>query len=200
VVGAHVGTIAVPLAKHCDHLIAVEANPWTYRLLKANIALNDVTNITTLNLAASDKEETIKFVMNTANSGGSKRLPRVHENMYFYDSPQIIDIEAHSLDEIIGSQEFALVFMDIEGSEYFALKGMKRILQSTPVLILEFIPHLLRNVAGVEPEEFAELLMPYFNELHVLSLNERVKKAEFSTTLRRMYDCDHSDMGLIFKK
>jgi FkbM family methyltransferase len=200
IVGAHVGTIAIPLAKHCRHVTAVEANPWTFTLLKANVALNDAANVTPLNFAASDKEEVLKFVANKHNSGGSKRAPVVKDHTYFYDNPDLIDVQAHRLDDAIGEHNFALVLMDIEGSEYFALKGMQKILQGTRALIIEFIPHLLKNVAGVTPEAIAELLSPHFKHLHVFTLNEHVESDQFAVVLRRMYDKDQSDCGILFIK
>ena len=48
--------------------------------------------------------------------------------MYTYDNPKVIDVDAYSLDEYLDHDEFDLVLIDIEGSEYFAMKGMSNIL------------------------------------------------------------------------
>lgn len=199
VVGSHVGTIAIPLSKHCRHVTAIEANPWTFKMLKANVAMNNA-NVTPLNFAASDKTEIIKFVMNTNNSGGSKRMPLVRKQTYFSDNPEIVDVEAYSLDDKLAGQDFALVFMDIEGSEYFAIKGMQKILSSARVLLVEFVGSHLTDVAGVTPEQFSEQLMPHFNELHVFTLDKHVKTAEFPSVLREMYDKDIRDGCILFAK
>src|SRR5277367_6260859 len=37
VVGANIGTVAIPVAKMCRDLWAIEANPHTFELLKSNI-------------------------------------------------------------------------------------------------------------------------------------------------------------------
>jgi hypothetical protein len=37
VVGAHIGTIAIPLARLCAGVVAIEANPETFELLRLNV-------------------------------------------------------------------------------------------------------------------------------------------------------------------
>ena len=59
IVGAHIGALAIPLAKRCLQVIAIEANPNNFELLQTNIKLNNLTNITAHNIAASTKSETI---------------------------------------------------------------------------------------------------------------------------------------------
>lgn len=128
IVGAHLGSIAIPVADICSKLVAIEANPNNFTLLETNVKLNNTSNITIHNIASNDKEEKIKFQLNTVNSGGSKRVPIINRYAYTYDNPEVIDVEAHSLDNYVSEKEFDLVLIDIEGSEYFAMKGMADIL------------------------------------------------------------------------
>lgn len=160
VVGAHIGTLAVPLSRICREVVAVEANPDTYKLLAMNIALNGASNCRPIQLAASDKEEVIPFVLSRVNSGGSKRLPRIDKFMYNYDHPRIAQVQAASLDRYLSDHSFRVVVMDIEGSEYLALVGMQDILSRCDVLMVEFLPHHLRNVAGVTVAEFLSVIEP----------------------------------------
>ncbi|HLA35699.1 MAG TPA: FkbM family methyltransferase [Rhodocyclaceae bacterium] len=200
VVGSHVGTIAIPLARNCKHVTAIEANPFTYKLLQCNVILNDVKNISTYNFAASDKAEKIRFVMSTVNSGGSKRYPVVSDQMYFYDNPEVVEVDAFSLDKKLARQDYALVFMDIEGSEYFALKGMSNILKKARTLFVEFIPHHLSNVANVTPEDFAAMIEPYFNLVFIPGLNIHVAKENFRAILRRLFDANYEQEQIVFTK
>ena len=94
--------------------------------------------------------------MNTVNSGGSKRVPVNNHYMYTYDNPEVIDVEAHSLDNYLSNTSFDLVLIDIEGSEYFAMRGMKEILTNTKTLIVEFLPHHITNVAGIRLTDFLD--------------------------------------------
>jgi FkbM family methyltransferase len=200
VVGAHVGTIAVSLARYCQKLVAIEANPETYRYLQCNLILNQTKNVEALNFAASDKQQNLRFVMNTHNSGGSKRVPVIAHPMYFHDNPQIVDVDAFSLDERFPQRYFSLVFMDIEGSEYFALIGMPSILRNARALFIEFLPHHLQNVAAVSPEDFAAQIAPHFDLLYVPGMNVWVEKENFSAMLRRMFDINYAQEQIVFLK
>jgi len=200
VVGSHVGTLAIPLARICKHVTAIEANPWTYKLLQCNVILNDSTNVTTLNYAANDTRSSMKFVMNTTNSGGSKRFPKISHDIFFYDNPDTVDVQAVSLDEELPGKVFSLIIMDIEGSEYFALRGMPNILKNTKALFIEFLPHHLSLVAGITPEAFADELSPYFSHVLFPSTGERFEKADFSRILRDKFDRQEGHECVVFTK
>lgn len=200
IVGTHVGTMVIPIARHCKAVAAIEANPDTFGLLEMNLRLNDVRNVQAYNIAASDKAESIEFVSSRVNSGGAKRMPKVRDFRYFYDSPKTVMVPAYPLDEHLKGQTFSLVFMDIEGSEYFALKGMQTILANAKTLSVEFVPHHLRNVSGVSLRDFLDLIAPHFEHLLIPTLNKRVMKDGFMSALQEMFDQDQVDDGLIFTK
>lgn len=200
VVGAHVGTLVVPIARSCTEVVAIEPNPATFELLKMNLALNSIENCRALNIAASDDDTPIGFLTNTHNSGGSKRVPVVRDPAYYYDDPVEISVPAARLDELLANDLFDLVVMDIEGSEYFALRGMQRILGGCRALVVEFLPHHLQNVSGVTVEEFLVPIIDHFSTLAVPSLGETVPRAGFLACLRRMDDAGQGDDGLIFSR
>ena len=172
IVGAHIGSLLIPIAKNCNKVVGIEANPNNFNLLKTNVHLNKAENVSIHNIAASSKQETIKFQMNVVNSGGSKRLPKNNEYMYRYDNPEVIEVQAHSLDEYLNEHKFDLVLIDIEGSEYFAMQGMTEILANCNTLIVEFLPHHLKNVADVTVEQFLSLIPKQFTKLTIPSKNE----------------------------
>jgi len=200
VVGAHVGTIAIGLAAICRNVVAIEANPRTYRFLQCSVILSGASNVRPLHLAASDRQERVKFLANRHNSGGSKRMPVTMSPMYNYDSPEVVDVPGDRLDDVLEGHEFGIIFMDIEGSEYFALRGMPKILEKARALVVEFIPHHLRNVSAVSPDEFLSAIPASFDSLYVPSLGVRVSTSEFRTTLQSMFDSDRADAGLVFTK
>ena len=180
-------------------MVAVEANPNTFKLLEYNKRLNDCRNLELLELAAGEVNGEIEFLLNTANSGGSKRMPSVKEIKYFHDNPEVVKVKLRVLDEAI-QDSFDLILMDIEGSEYFALKGMSRLLSSANNLIVEFIPDHLKNVSSVTPDEFVRLIEPHFNRLYIPSLGISVPKQDFSKKLNAMYAANISDNGIVFSK
>ena len=200
VVGAHIGSLVIPIAKNCNKVVAIEANPNNFNLLKTNLHLNKTENVSIHNIAASSKQETIKFQMNVVNSGGSKRLPKNNEYMYRYDNPEVIEVQAHSLDEYLDDNNFDLVLIDIEGSEYFAMQGMEKILSNCNTLIVEFLPHHLKNVADVTVEQFLSLIPKQFTKLTIPSKNETHPIDIGGVVLQQMYNNKDGDDGLIFTK
>jgi FkbM family methyltransferase len=200
VVGAHIGALAIPLAKTCRSVVAVEANPQTSELLQLNVSLNNLTNCKVIRRAASNQAGQIEFVMNRSNSGGSKRKPAVHLQNYFYDNPEVVKVEAGRLDDLLAGEEFDVVLMDIEGSEYFALQGMQRILASVGVLQVEFLPHHLLYVAAVPLNDFVSVIAPHFASLFIPTKGLLVPQDQFAATLGGMYDRGEGDQGLIFLK
>lgn len=198
-VGTHVGAIAIPVSKAVANVVAVEANPNTFKLLEYNKLLNNCNNLDLLEMAAGEKSGEIEFLLNTANSGGSKRVPSVKKINYFYDNPEVVKVKLRSLDQEL-KEAFDLILMDIEGSEYFALKGMGRLLSSANYLVVEFIPDHLRSVANVSPDEFIGLIEPHFNSLYIPSLDITVPKRDFGKKLNEMYAVNLSDNGIVFSK
>jgi len=167
VLGGHIGTLVIPLSKLCKEVTAFEANPLTFELLTANLRLNEIQNVIAFNKAVNYKKEPLKFLLSRDNTGGSKRLPINLVKGYFYDNPDEIIVDSIALDSFMKFKSFDLIFVDIEGSEFFAFKGMQKILQNSKVLITEFVPHHLKNVALISPLEFWNTLQPHFNHMFI---------------------------------
>ena len=198
IIGAHIGSLAIPIAKTCSKVVAIEANPNNFKLLQTNVKLNNISNIILHNIAASNKQETIKFQLNTVNSGGSKRVPVTNHYMYTYDNPEVIDVEAYALDNYLLNEDFDLVFIDIEGSEYFAMQGMADILSQTKTLIVEFLPHHITNVAGVKLSDFLGNIPKHLTKLTIPSKNKTYPVDVGIITLEQMFESGQGDDGIIF--
>ncbi len=198
IVGAHIGTLAIPISKLCKEVVAIEANPNTYELLTKNITLNAASNCQAINIAASNKEETLQFLLSRSNSGGSKRVPKNKEYIYYYDKPEEVSVNAFSLDQYLDDTEFDIIVMDIEGSEYFALQGMQNILSKAKLLAVEFIPHHLKNVSGVTVAQFLSVIELHFSRLTIPTQNITVEAPGFLPTLSDMYNREQGDEGILF--
>ncbi|HEX7644415.1 MAG TPA: FkbM family methyltransferase [Burkholderiaceae bacterium] len=197
--GAHIGTIAVPLSKRVKNLTVFEANPRTYQFLSANLKLNDCANVEAFNLAANDKNTELQFVLNTVNSGGSKRFPVHQDHAYFYDNPDVAMVKAVRLDDFLKGKRYDLVFMDIEGSEYFAIKGMPQLMAEAQVLFMEFLPHHISRVAGVSIEQFVECLSG-FETMIKPSIPAAYHGDAIRTTLIDMFHAGIGEEELIFAR
>ena len=196
VVGAHVGTVAIPLSLHCAEVVAIEANPETFMMLEANIATNKHGNIVAFQVAANDKNEEIEFVASVVNTGRSKRMPVFHDDDFFNDQPTVTKVRAARLDEYVGPLgPFDMVFMDCEGSEYFAFLGMPEILADAKTLIVEFYRRHIERVAAITVEQFIEPLWAF-----PVMLSPAIKELAIGEEVPKLLKEIQADDGLIFCK
>ena len=199
--GAHIGSIVIPLAKLCKELIVFEANPDTFKLLSKNLVLNEIYNVKAYNKAVSDENKPLKFLINKDNSGGSKRFPSIKASGYFYDNPKQIKVDGVVLDKFLEKKSFDLIFVDIEGSEYFAFKGMQKIFKQSKVLITEFVPHHLSYVASVSVAEFWATLEPHFKYLYIPESKKIFESSNnISRQLTLMFNDDKNFDNIVFLK
>lgn len=199
-VGAHVGTLAIPVAALVKEVVTVEANPDTFRLLELNIAMNRTTNCSAIHAVAAEDSGSVDFLLSTANSGGSKRKPLHPQKMYTYDHPQTVELATAALDNLLPDPHFDCILMDIEGSEYFALQGMPKILSHCQTLVIEFIPHHLRNVSGITANDLFELLEPHFDSVFIPTKSIRTDMANARRVLNDMFEHNQEDEGIFFEK
>lgn len=198
VVGAHIGSLAIPLARQCRSVVAIECNPPIFELLKINLYLNQASNCRPIFIAASDRAANIEFLQSSVNTGGSKRKP-VENWHYYFDEPSVTIVETAPLDEVLQGEEFDLILMDIEGSEYFALKGMQRILSKADILEVEFLTHHLKYVADISIDAFIKTILPHFSWMR-LSTGEVFAKEQIVAKLEDMFATDQNDEGIVFHK
>lgn len=198
-IGTHIGALTVPVAKRVMSVTAIEANPHTFKLLQMNLRLNELNNVKSFNVAAGETNSSIEFVLNTHNSGGSKRKPSVWRDIYYYDNPETVEVPLKRMDDFLFDRDYDVLFMDIEGSEYFALQGMPEILKNINVLILEFFPFLISDVAKATVSD----LFPFFKQFKTLiapNLGKFATHGAILPLLHWMFENGHCEEGLIFLK
>jgi FkbM family methyltransferase len=177
VVGAHVGAFAIPLAKKVCKVVAVEANPKTYELLKLNALLNGLRNIEVHNFAAGDKTGDVSFVLTNTNTGGSRvKMSELDRRTLFNERPQNVTVQMRRLDDVFPLSTFDLIVMDVEGSEALALGGMQSLLGRSRALVVEIVEKHLRRIAKVSNEQFLSLITPHFDEAVILPEGTRQKQ------------------------
>ena len=93
-----------------------------------------------------------------------------------------------------------LLLMDIEGSEYYALKGSPKTLAKTKNLVMEFIPHHLKNVGNINVQELLETILPHFNSFKLTNTDEVFDISMASKLLTEMYNKNIGDPGILFIK
>ncbi len=138
-IGAHVGRWSLRLAGRAAEVIAVEANPSTFKTLRRHLAINDIANVTALNLAAWDEDTWVQLENpDRREDGGGVRVVAA-------GSPATAVIPAVRLDSnaaVLGAlAEFGrldLVKLDVEGADIHVLRGLAGLLaRYRPVLVIE---------------------------------------------------------------
>lgn len=177
ILGAHIGSLLVPLSKFVKSIIAFEANPQTYKYLQQNILLNKIENVSTYNFAVYNSETYVSFYQNKANTGGSKIKPHIDRFIYHYDQPEEIQIKTISLDNFIHEKKLPVpdfLIVDIEGSEFQALKGAAGSLECCKYLYIEFVPHHLFNVAQIDVNTYCSVIKPFFQYMRIVGRDNEV--------------------------
>lgn len=144
-VGANIGLYTVTLARSFSRTIAFEANPATFKVLEANIALSRVQGVGCFCQGVSDTatDGTI-YVPEDGNLGWATLDPCQHEKR-----PAIkIAIRLDPLDDLsaalgLDEQPVSLVKIDVEGHEPQVLRGATRLLTRWgPIVLFEALDAL----------------------------------------------------------
>lgn len=155
-VGANIGTSAVT-ALRCHGFagaVACEPEPRNYRLLKTNLALNDVLDrALTLPVAVSDSVGPLSLAVDSSNSG-SHRVVTASGPLTEEAGFGRITVDAVTLDllvdrMLIDPPGVELLWVDVQGHEAQVLRGGSTLLDAGTPVVLEFHPPLLRAGDGL---------------------------------------------------
>jgi FkbM family methyltransferase len=155
-VGAWIGYYTLIAAKNAGKVIAIEPDETNCRRIKRNLDLNKFSNVTILNTAVGDKAS-----QGVILEGESSLMHKVG----FEGIGKTVRIE--SLDNIINNHlkidKIDLLIMDIEGNEYFALKGLQNSLFAGIIknLICEIHIQMMRENWGISESDVINLLTEY---------------------------------------
>lgn len=177
-IGANIGWYSLLLGKLIPQksaILAFEPDPLNFELLTHNIKLNSVTNVTPVNCALSDKKEIKKLFRYSNKNLGRHSLLDINEG-------EFVEVEAVVLDDYLSEnkidfEKVKFIKIDIEGYEYFALCGAKRVLDNVQYLISEFVPKHMKK-GGVEPGLLIDLLTEKGLKSHILKEGELVPVAK----------------------
>ena len=150
-IGANIGyfsLLASSIVGNEGEVLAFEPSSKNFAELQKNIALNNFSNISAIRHAVSNTATTKNLFYNPTNPGGSSLVENLHSGK------EGESIETIVLDDFLGEKKIDFIKMDIEGYEYFAILGMKKILsQNNLKMIFEYSPTFYEKLY---PTDFAE--------------------------------------------
>lgn len=125
-VGAHIGRYTVMVAKTLGingKVIACEPSPDTFSALMRNIRVNNLSNVTALNLAVGDRDGTGILYFHGTD-------PILHSLVR--KAANSVPVTIRTLDSLLSElkiDDLKLVKIDVEGAEMLVLRGAKETLQ-----------------------------------------------------------------------
>jgi FkbM family methyltransferase len=160
-IGANTGyytLLAAKVVAETGRVIAFEPYPGNLELLKKNINLNKLGNVTIEELAISDNVGEALLYLSTINEGDHRIYNGQDDDFYNLGRKRkTIHIKTTSLDHYLNERDIGVDFikMDLQGAEHIALNGMRNILTTNHnvVILTEYWPHGLER-CGSDPYEF----------------------------------------------
>jgi FkbM family methyltransferase len=132
---------------------ALEPTPTTYAVLRSNLEVNRVTNVTALCVAAGDNDgEGLLDEDRPGNTGASSIRPPLQRSTTI-PLPSPTAVTTRRVDSVVPAADLArvtLVKVDVEGYELEALRGLETVFKQgvRPAIVVEVTPDLNREDAA----------------------------------------------------
>lgn len=138
-IGANIGWYSLNFAKAYPGIkvFAFEPIPGTFGILKRNIELNRMENVTPFNFGFWEKEDTLKFHFYPDVSGAASIADILDK-----DGLKEVSCKVKRLDDFCRAEKARIDFIkcDVEGAEIFVYKGgLESIKQHKPVIFSEML-------------------------------------------------------------
>ncbi len=169
-IGANIGWYALLLAQHSPssvRIYAFEPDPLNFELLTANVQLNNAQKITGVPKALSDQRETkTLYLYPHKNRGRHSLIPLAKGD------GETVQVTTTTLDDFL--DEYAVdparvkfIKMDVEGYEYYVLRGASRLLETVPYVHTEFWPPYFRR-GNIDQKGLVDLMFGYQYQPHLI--------------------------------
>jgi FkbM family methyltransferase len=170
-IGACVGLYAIHAALRCKQVCAFEPDPGFQERIQRNCTLNGIRNVRVLPWAVSDRSGRT----NLYSGGIAGRSPSLRD---FGQGPPL-SVETRSLDEEIQQGRLpspTIIKMDIEGAEFFALRGMSALFSSPcrpHSLFVEIHPSFLKHFDASAEDVLGFMHWARYREVYHASRDEQ---------------------------
>ncbi len=151
-VGASIGNVIITAIseKFYETGIAIEPSKEEFKILKANIILNNLENkIKLINCALTNNEsEFINFELDEKDIGDQRVFYKEYDGLWGERKRNIISVNNKTFDNLFEKLELSnsLIWLNNQGSEAQVIAGGKKLLNKfKPPLMLEYGPYYLKN-------------------------------------------------------
>ncbi|MEO2153667.1 MAG: FkbM family methyltransferase [Aquificae bacterium] len=190
-IGAHWGGFSLLFAHIVGEkgkVYSFEPDPSNYQILLKNIKLNGFQSIVKpQNVAVGDKDSYVELGIANTSSG--------HNSLLRKDIPikKKIKVRQIKLDKHLPNTKVDFIKIDVEGYEYFVLKGLETTIQKNNLwLFIEFSPKFM----GKElTERMVKFLKKYFQEIYIAH-KRKVFKTNWEQVLQITYDYGQRNLFL----
>lgn len=130
-VGANCGGYTIRASKNFRKVISIEPVPIMQEIIKKNISLNSLDNVSVLEAAVSNYNGTSKFYVSELGQLSSFSIP-----VSYIDN---IEVKVTRLDKVIDEQGLVpdLIKIDAEGAEVECILGLGNYIDKVPEIIIE---------------------------------------------------------------
>jgi FkbM family methyltransferase len=158
-IGANLGWYSVLLDRLSEpgaRVFAFEPDPQSFELLGRNLARNAAARVSALNVALGAQPGTALLhrykssnngrhtLLDGATSGGTVTVP-------------VTTLEAFWQAQALGERTIRFMKVDVEGFEYFVLRGAGALIRRCACIVLEYSPESL-SLGGLKPDAVLALL------------------------------------------
>ena len=192
-IGANIGWYSNLFSKYFNDIEvhSFEPDPENYKLLLTNIENNNALNVIPNNIGIGEKTAVKKLYLYKKSNVGRHSMLNINEGPTI-DVP-ITTIDDYLLEKNIDVKKVKFLKIDIEGFEYFAFLGGKKLLAQIPTIMAEFSPGYMRK-GGLDPKRLLSLLTDYNFKPFVISGLD-LKPIKESELLKR-----NRNINLLWKK
>jgi len=189
-IGANIGYFSLFVASNFPSakIIAFEPVTGLYQELNNNVALNNMENITTVNIAVGEINEEKELFVSAANNLGMSSFQQP-EN-YSGNKEKVKVVTLGDWFKTSGLSKINIIKLDIEGSELAALRGMKEIIKERkPILIIEMNPATL-SLFNLKTSDISNYLKEYNFEGFLIFENcklEHLNQGEINQTINVLF-------------
>jgi len=149
-VGAHIGYFSMKAARkvgQTGRVLSFEPNPETLKLLRDNVAANNLTNVIVEPIACTDREQMLTLYAAPSANTGASSLARQNADISSQEPPRPYPVRGRPIDDVVRELNLTRVDaikIDVEGAEVFVLRGaLDTLKRFHPKIVVEVVPSQL---------------------------------------------------------